>query len=158
MLTGVVLLLSLTAAPAVAADPSGFVVWSKGVAPAGSPNKIQFDNHGWSLARREKSGDVESHESRAIVMIVQSGEATLVVGSDVVDAKRTSPMEVRGSSIRNGIERKVGAGDIINMPAGLPHQFLLEPGKQITYIDVVIDNQRRALGVWISSAEHRREP
>jgi mannose-6-phosphate isomerase-like protein (cupin superfamily) len=72
-------------------------------------------------------------------MIVQSGEATLVVGNDIVDAKNTSPTEVRGSSIRNGIERKVFAGDVINMPAGLPHQFLLEPGKQITYIDVVVN-------------------
>jgi mannose-6-phosphate isomerase-like protein (cupin superfamily) len=76
-------------------------------------------------------------------MIVQSGEATLVVGNDVVDAKNTSPTEVRGTSIRNGIERKVSAGDVINMPAGLPHQFLLEPGKQITYIDVVVNTSEK---------------
>lgn len=81
---------------------------------------------------------MESHETRGIVMIVQSGEATLIVGNDVVDPKRPSPDELRGTSIRNGIERKVTAGDVINMPAGLPHQFLLEPGKQITYIDVVV--------------------
>jgi mannose-6-phosphate isomerase-like protein (cupin superfamily) len=76
-------------------------------------------------------------------MIVQSGEATLVVGTDIVDAKNTSPTEVRGTSIRDGIERKVSAGDVINMPAGLPHQFLLEPGKQITYIDVVVSPTER---------------
>ena len=140
MLTRIALVLGMAAVPALAADPPGFVVWSKGAAPAGSPAKIQFDNHGWSLAHREKSGVVESHESRAIVMVVQSGEATLVVGNDVVDEKRTSPTEVRGTSIRDGVHRKVGAGDIINMPAGLPHQFLLEPGQQITYIDVVINN------------------
>lgn len=137
------LLLSLTSMTALAAEPSGFVIWSKGAAPAGSSKKVQFDNHGWALAHREKSGEVESHETRAIVMIVQSGEATLVVGNDIVDAKRTSPIEVRGSSIRNGIERKVAAGDIINVPAGLPHQFILEPGKQISYIDVVVDTPKR---------------
>jgi quercetin dioxygenase-like cupin family protein len=60
-----------------------------------------------------------------------------------VDAKNTSPTEVRGTSIRNGIERKVSAGDVINMPAGLPHQFLLEPGKQITYIDVVVNTTEK---------------
>jgi mannose-6-phosphate isomerase-like protein (cupin superfamily) len=76
-------------------------------------------------------------------MIVQSGEATLVVGNDIVDAKSTSPTEVRGTSIRGGIERKVSAGDVINMPAGLPHQFLLEPGKQITYIDVVVSTTEK---------------
>jgi mannose-6-phosphate isomerase-like protein (cupin superfamily) len=138
MLSKIVLFLSLAAVPAMAASPTDFVIWPKGVAPAGSPQKIQFGNHGWALAHREKSGVVENHLTRAIVMVVQSGEATLVVGTDVVDATNSSPTEIRGTSIRNGTISKVSAGDIINMPAGLPHQFILEPGQQITYIDVVI--------------------
>lgn len=137
------LLFSLTAITAFATEPPpGFVVWSKGAAPVGSSTKIQFGHYGWALAHREKSGEVESHETRAIVMIVQSGEATLVVGNDIMDVKRTSPTEVRGTSIRSGIERKISAGDIINIPAGLPHQFILEPGKQISYIDVVVNTPK----------------
>jgi mannose-6-phosphate isomerase-like protein (cupin superfamily) len=128
---------------AFAADPPGYLVWPNGLPPKGTPPKIQFEHHSWSLAHREKSGIVESHGTRTIVMIVQSGEATLVVGTDVVGAQNTSPTEVRGTSIRNGIERKVVAGDVINMPAGMPHQFLLEPGKQITYIDVVVNTAEK---------------
>jgi mannose-6-phosphate isomerase-like protein (cupin superfamily) len=143
MLSRVIVFLGLAVTAAAAADPPGYVVWPKGLPPEGSPQKIQFEHHSWSLAHREKSGVVESHGTRTIVMIVQSGEATLVVGNDIVDAKNTSPTEVRGSSIRNGIERKVSAGDVINMPAGLPHQFLLEPGKQITYIDVVVNTTEK---------------
>jgi mannose-6-phosphate isomerase-like protein (cupin superfamily) len=143
MISRIVLLLGLAVTSAAATDPPGYVVWPKGLPPEGSPQKIQFEHHSWSLAHREKSGVVESHGTRTIVMIVQSGEATLVVGTDIVDAKNTSPTEVRGSSIRNGIERKVSAGDVINMPAGLPHQFLLEPGKQITYIDVVVNTTEK---------------
>ena len=139
MLSRAILLIGLATTSAAAADPPGYVVWPKGLPPEGSPQKIQFEHHSWSLAHREKSGIVESHLTRTIVMIVQSGEATLVVGSEVVDSKNTSPTEIRGTSIRNGIERKVSAGDVINMPAGLPHQFILEPGKQITYIDVVVN-------------------
>ncbi len=138
MLSKIILFLSLAVVPAVAASPSDFVIWPKGVAPAGSPQKIQFGNHGWAIAHREKSGVVENHLTRTIVMIVQSGEATLVVGTDVVDAKSSAPGEIRGTSIRNGTASKVSSGDIINMPAGLPHQFILEPGHQITYIDVVM--------------------
>jgi mannose-6-phosphate isomerase-like protein (cupin superfamily) len=138
MLSRVILFLGLAVASAAAVDPPGYVIWPKGLPPEGSSSKIQFEHHSWSLAHREKSGVVESHGTRTIVMIVQSGGATLVVGTDIVDAKNTSPTEIRGTSIRNGIERKVSAGDVISMPAGLPHQFLLEPGKQITYIDVVI--------------------
>lgn len=143
MLSRTILFLGLAVTAAAAADPPGYVVWPKGLPPEGSPQKIQFEHHSWSLAHREKSGVVESHGTRTIVMIVQSGEATLVVGTDVVDAKNTSPTEIRGTSIRNGIERKVSAGDVINMPAGLPHQFLLEPGKQITYIDVVVNTTEK---------------
>jgi len=134
-----IVLVALAASTAGAADAPGFVVWPKGLPPEGTQQKIQFEHHSWSLAHREKSGIVESHGTRTIVMIVQSGEATLVVGQDVVGAQNTSPTEIRGTSIRNGIERRVSAGDVINMPAGLPHQFLLEPGKQITYIDVVVN-------------------
>jgi mannose-6-phosphate isomerase-like protein (cupin superfamily) len=143
MLSRTILFLCLAVTSVAAADPPGYVVWPKGLPPEGSPQKIQFEHHSWSLAHREKSGDVESHGTRTIVMIVQSGEATLVVGNDVVNAKNTSPTEIRGTSIRNGIERKVSAGDVINMPAGLPHQFLLEPGKQITYIDVVVSTTEK---------------
>ena len=143
MLSRVIVFLALAVTSAAAADPPGYVVWPKGLPPEGSPQKIQFEHHSWSLAHREKSGVVGSHGTRTIVMIVQSGEATLVVGNDIVDAKNTSPTEVRGISIRNGIERKVSAGDVINMPAGLPHQFLLEPGKQITYIDVVVNTTEK---------------
>jgi hypothetical protein len=139
MLSRVILFIGVAATSAAAADPPGYVVWPKGLPPENSPQKIQFEHHSWSLAHREKSGVVESHLTRTIVMIVQSGEATLIVGADVVDPKNTSPTEIRGTAIHNGIERRVSAGDVINMPAGLPHQFLLEPGNQITYIDVVVD-------------------
>jgi mannose-6-phosphate isomerase-like protein (cupin superfamily) len=139
MLSRIILVLGLAVTSASAADPPGFVVWPKGLPPEGSPQKVQFEHHSWSLAHREKSGIVEGHGTRTIVMVIQSGEATLVVGTDVVDAKNTSPTEIRGTSIRGGIERKVSVGDVINMPAGLPHQFLLEPGKQITYIDIVVN-------------------
>jgi mannose-6-phosphate isomerase-like protein (cupin superfamily) len=139
MLSRLILVLALAVTTAPAADPPGFVVWPKGLPPEGTPPKLQFEHGSWSLAHRDKSGIVEAHGTRTLVMVIQSGEATLVVGTDVVDAKNTSPTEIRGTSIRNGIERKVSAGDVINMPAGLPHQFLLEPGKQITYIDIVVN-------------------
>ena len=139
MLYRIILLLGFTIMSAAAAEPTGYVVWPKGLPPEGSPPKINFEHHSWALAHREKSGVVESHLTRTIVMIVQSGEATLVVGDDILDAQKISPTEIRGTAIRNGNERKISAGDVINMPAGLPHQFILAPGKQITYVDVVVN-------------------
>jgi mannose-6-phosphate isomerase-like protein (cupin superfamily) len=137
--------------PSSAADAShpesafpGYIIWPQGKPPADSPQKLALGTHSWALAHREASGEVETHETRDIVMIVQSGDATLIVGNDVINPTHPSPDEMRGTAIRNGVERKVSAGDVINMPAGLPHQFVLEPGHQITYIDVVVPAPRSA--------------
>jgi mannose-6-phosphate isomerase-like protein (cupin superfamily) len=72
-------------------------------------------------------------------MVVESGEATLVVGGTVVDARTTAPHEIRGPSIRGGEKVALGAGDVVHIPVKIPHQMLLESGKQITYFVVKID-------------------
>jgi mannose-6-phosphate isomerase-like protein (cupin superfamily) len=82
----------------------------------------------------------------ADVMIVQSGEATLVYGGEIVDAKTTAPNEVRGPSIRGGTSVHVAAGDVIHFAAGVPHQWLVAPGKQITYLVVHIADAAASAG------------
>ena len=52
------------------------------------------------MAHREGSGEAELHETQADVFVVQSGEATLVIGGTVVDPKTTVPNEIRGPSIK----------------------------------------------------------
>jgi uncharacterized RmlC-like cupin family protein len=34
----------------------------------------------------------------------------------------------------------VSAGDVVHIPAGVPHQFFVQPGKQVTYFVVKVDN------------------
>lgn len=126
------------AAPAPAQD---VVIWPHGVSPLGPKHKEDFGDHGLSISHREKSGEVEVHEATADVMVVQSGEATLVYGGQVLDAHRTSPHEVRGTSIRGGTSRHIEAGDVVHFPAGMPHQWLLAPGKQITYLVVHVEER-----------------
>jgi hypothetical protein len=67
-------------------------------------------------------------------MIIQTGEATLRVGGELVDAKQTRPNETLGSAVRGGVEKKLSAGDIVHIPAGMPHQMLVPAGKQVTYM------------------------
>jgi mannose-6-phosphate isomerase-like protein (cupin superfamily) len=71
-------------------------------------------------------------------MVIQSGTATLVFGGEVIDPAPTAPNEIQGSGIRDGQRRTVSPGDVIEIPAGLPHQFLLTPGTQITYLVVKV--------------------
>jgi mannose-6-phosphate isomerase-like protein (cupin superfamily) len=104
----------------------------------GVKHKEEFGNHGLSITVHDSSGIAENHLATADVMIVQSGEATLVYGGEIVDARTTAPNEVRGPSIRNGTRVHVAAGDVIHFAAGVAHQWLVEPGKQITYLVVHI--------------------
>jgi mannose-6-phosphate isomerase-like protein (cupin superfamily) len=122
------------------------IVWPNGMPPAGMTHKEDFGNHILSISHREKDGRAELHQTKADVMIVQSGEATLVYSGQVIDPQPTAPNEIQGSGIKGGTRITVKAGDVIHIPTGVPHQFFLAPGKQITYMLVkVVDtpNQNR---------------
>jgi mannose-6-phosphate isomerase-like protein (cupin superfamily) len=129
-----------SAAPqqATAGTPPGFVLWPKGIPPGGLSEKDSFGNHVLSISHRDKDGLAEVHDKLVDVMIVQSGEATLVVGGEAIDATTTEPGEIRGKSIRGGIKREVRPGDVIRIPAKTPHQFFVPKGGQITYVLVKI--------------------
>src|SRR5579864_6864805 len=133
------ILSGLTLVSLLAADPAGFVIWPKGVPPADA-KAGKFANHGLSVSHRDKNGIPELHEKQTDIFVIQSGEAALVVGGEVVGRKVSGPGEVRGTSIKDGVRKHVSAGDVVHIPAGVPHQFFLEPGKQITYFVVKVDN------------------
>src|SRR5215467_2206902 len=81
------ILLGLTLIPLFAADPPGFVIWPKGVPPADAKGGAKFANHGLSISHRDKNGIPELHEKQTDVFVIQSGEATLLVGGEVVGRK-----------------------------------------------------------------------
>jgi mannose-6-phosphate isomerase-like protein (cupin superfamily) len=149
-------MLACAAAVAVAAaDPPGFVHWSavelrgfeKSLAPKMNEKKVavadlaKYANHLVMVAHREASGESEIHESVADVFIVESGEATLRVGGKLVDGKSTGPGEIRGTAIEGGVDRKLAPGDVAHIPAATPHQVLLQPGKQLTYVIVKVQEK-----------------
>src|SRR5436305_9483213 len=96
----------------------------------------RYGNHYTMLAHRDKTGSAEVHEHEADIFVVQEGEAAIVTGGRVVDPKAEKAGEIRGSSISGGERHTVSAGDIIHIPAGVPHQLLLENGKPFTYFVV----------------------
>jgi mannose-6-phosphate isomerase-like protein (cupin superfamily) len=135
-----VFLLALAAfsVPAFAQQDGGVTVWQKGVPPEGIKQKADFGDHILSISRRDKDGRCEVHKTKADVMVIQSGAATLITGGEVIDPVVTGPNELQGSGIRGGVKRTVGPGDVIEIPVGVPHQFLLAPRTQITYFLVKV--------------------
>jgi len=90
-------------------------------------------NRKFMVAHREGSGVAEWHEKEADVMFISAGAITMVYGGTIVDEKTTAPGEKRGPSIKGGTEAKLAAGDVLHIPAKVPHQMILAPGAQVTY-------------------------
>jgi mannose-6-phosphate isomerase-like protein (cupin superfamily) len=144
----------LTAAFALpAGDPAGFYLWksaelkgfSKSLAPKINEKKIASQalanpgNYHFQIAHREGTGEGEWHEKAADIFFVQSGEATLVVGGELVNPTQSGPGEKRSATIQGGSEKKLAAGDVATIPAKVAHQLKLAPGKEFTYFVVKVD-------------------
>ena len=94
--------------------------------------------HGRVLAFRNKSGKAELHEKFADFYVVVGGEATLVSGGHIVNSATTAPGEVRGDSVQGGTETKLKKGDIVHIPANIPHQLVLPKGATFQYFIVKV--------------------
>jgi glc operon protein GlcG len=74
-------------------------------------------------SRRETPGMAEIHTEDADIVYVLDGTATLVTGGTPINAKPTAPGELRGERIDGGEPRQLARGDVIIVPAGVPHWF-----------------------------------
>lgn len=67
--------------------------------------------------------DAEIHETKRDLWYVVSGKGIFILGGILVDKKENGGGELTGSSIEGGEIFEVGAGDVIDIPAGVPHQI-----------------------------------
>jgi mannose-6-phosphate isomerase-like protein (cupin superfamily) len=145
---------TLAAGVALAADPSGVDVWKAAdLNAAGSELAAKlsekkaagktlaaYSNHAALLTHREASGEAEIHDTKVDIFVVISGKATLEVGGQVVNPRKTGP-ETLGTSIRGGVKKPLEPGDIVHIPAKTPHQVLIKPGGKFTYVIFKVDAQ-----------------
>ena len=86
-------------------------------------------------ARREAPGQVEIHTTETDVFYVVDGTATFITGGKCPDAKVTKPGQLLGTTITGGETHHLKKGDVIIIPAGMPHQFT-ESSKPFLYFVV----------------------
>ena len=98
--------------------------------PTGSAGPIIADYGKLSLmlSVRTANGVGELHQNTDDVMVVKKGTATLITGGTLVDPKTVSDGELRGTSVKDGVSKSISEGDVIIVPAGLPHQILVPQG------------------------------
>jgi quercetin dioxygenase-like cupin family protein len=57
----------------------------------------------------------------------------------MVAPKTVKPHEVRGTSIDGGETKQIVPGDIIHIPARVPHQLKIAAGTKLTYLVIKVD-------------------
>ena len=144
-----VLAVAFLVAPVIAAQPPGVAIWkpselrqrdaalSTKVGPDHSARETLADygDHRFRLLYRDADGVPEQHDNIVDVVIVQSGEGTLLVGGKMINPRASSGVgEYLGSGIEGGERHSLGPGDIVHVPARIPHSFLVPAGKHITYV------------------------
>jgi len=135
--------------PRIVAGESSFSIWSpaeikqreaalaKHVGPDHSSRETLADygDHRFRLLYRDADGFPEQHDKIVDVVMVQSGEGTLVLGGRMAGKKGSDVTgEYTGTKLDGGQLHPLAAGDIVHIPAGIPHSFLVPAGKHITYV------------------------
>lgn len=87
--------------------------------------------------RRETAAEegAGTHGKKADLYIIRSGEATLTTDGELITPKPAEggagakEGDIDGTGIRSGKSRTVRAGDVIFIPAGVPHQITAVNGE-----------------------------
>lgn len=139
----------LIASSAVAQDPSKIVYYTRQQiendirkAPANEIGESEINliertpQHAGILLRRTKPGKAEVHATEADVWYVIDGGCVLTIGGTVVDGKDVRPGQIQGTGISGGMEYKLGKGDFIRIPPGVPHWVKKIEAGELVYIVV----------------------
>ena len=90
-----------------------------------------------SVLRRTAAGQSEVHVKETDIFYVVDGEATFVTGGTMVGAKESRPDQLLGSAIDGGQIHQLKKGDVIVIPAGVPHWFKDVP-RSINYYTIKV--------------------
>jgi quercetin dioxygenase-like cupin family protein len=91
-----------------------------------------------SGSHRDKAGQVEVHDKETDVIYMIDGEATFVTGGTMIGGKMTKAGQSLGTDIQGGDTHHLSKGDVIVVPAGVPHWFKEVPSSVSYYVVKVL--------------------
>src|SRR5579862_5130447 len=83
------------------------------------------------LNKKEGTGPPETHVHLAEFQFVLGGEGSMVLGGELKGAYATAPGEFLGDTIEGGKVQQERPGDMLYIPANMPHQTQVENGKHL---------------------------
>jgi mannose-6-phosphate isomerase-like protein (cupin superfamily) len=123
---------------------TGFVRWSsddlksingrlatRPTPPGSSPMERLGDSGSLRVFMERRSpGDYvpEAHTVIDDLLIIQDGSGTLIYGGAIEGGKETTAGQIRGGHIVGGTMVDLKPGDVIYIPAGMPHQLTVPSG------------------------------
>jgi len=137
--------LALTCSTMQGADKPNYLFWTAAQmasldkkllssmdATKGSRIDMMSTDHSYFMVthREASSPSGELHQKHADFGVVRSGDAAIRAGGKLVDAKPDGPYELRGK-IQGGTLHRIKTGDAYYVPANVPHEFIVDPGKHI---------------------------
>ncbi len=125
-----------SAAAAQAVDPTGFTSDADVKAQVAAMGAAMKPSQGFAWQPLVRDGETVAaleywkapgrpavHPDQAEYAIVVAGAGTLISGGTLADAKVVKPDLTEGARIVGGRTRTLGPGDVMLIPAGVPHWF-----------------------------------
>jgi hypothetical protein len=103
-----------------------------------------FGEKGYNMEVRRLAGPqpILQHGKKSDFMVIQDGEGTFMTGGELVNGKPggEDQGDLRGESIRGGVSKVLKPGDVMYVPAGVPHGFVATKD-HVTFIMVRFDTR-----------------
>ena len=105
----------------------------------GAPVHVAADRStGYTLAVRSDTSEVEQHARWDDLVIVRSGTGVVSFGERTEGRRMIAAGEYRGGRLVGAYELSVAPGDMIRIPAGVPHAFWPAAGSVMEYVVVKV--------------------
>jgi mannose-6-phosphate isomerase-like protein (cupin superfamily) len=95
------------------------------------------DHYQSNIVRRTKAQGGGGHEGWTEIHHILQGSGTFVTGGTVVRGANAG----EGNTIQGGVSKPVSAGDVVLIPAGLPHWYKTVDAGGITYVETRFELQ-----------------
>lgn len=128
--------------PAFAAEPSttaATVIGHATVDQAFAQGGMLYPGRPFRImaGRRDAQGPVEIHAHDTDIFYITQGSATLMTGGTAVNKTQIGPGEYHADKIVDGTTQPMTKGDVVVIPAGVPH-WILHPSKPFLYFVVKV--------------------
>ncbi len=112
----------------------------------GSPVHVSADKQtSYTMIVRTDTSDVEQHARWDDFVIVQSGRGGVSFGTRAEGRRMLAAGEYRGGRLEGVHHLRLGPGDVVRIPAGVPHAFWPEGGAPFEYMVIKVRHADRPI-------------